>query len=181
LEDQEHQADGNLGQWELEKHRRQKRRSFETVNQETLKRIEAVKKAAIPPRLVKGAVILGRLWVEGNRCLGEWSGICPCPAQNDFCEVKKKWLSLVRDLYDGKYPHDLSGCEGFLVLECMDGKMFEASGLTILKTVPGARVPIRVGRKGTCLQTILDLAALEGTADYAAAVESVVRIQEVGL
>jgi hypothetical protein len=143
--------------------------------------IAAKKKAMIPPRLVKGAEILGRLWCENVRCVSAWTGICPCPVPNDFCEAKKKWLALVRELHDGKYPHGLAGHEGFLVLECMDEKMFEASGLTILKTVPGARAPIRVGRNGTCLQTILDLAALEGTPDYAVAVEAVVRIQEVGL
>lgn len=151
------------------------------MNPETLKRIEAVKKGAIPPRLVKGAAVLGRLWKEGNRCLGEWSGICPCPAQNDFCEVKKKWLGLVREYNDGKYPAGLTGAEGFLVLDCMTEEALMASGLTILKSVPGARVPIRFGRNGTCLQTILDLQALEGTPEYQGAVDAVVMIQEVGL
>lgn len=149
-----------------------------TTIQET---IAAKQRTMIPTRLVRGAEVLGRLWQAGIRCRSEWSGVCPCDPPNDFCLSKKKWLGLVRELHGGKYPHDLAGHEGFLVLDCMDEKMFEASGLTILKAVPGARVPIRVGRKGTCLQTILDLAALEGTADYAAAVESVVRIQEVGL
>lgn len=143
--------------------------------------IAARKRAMIPPRLAKGAAVLGRLWRENVRCLGQWSGICPCPAPNDFCLSKRKWLGLVRELHGGKYPHELAGHEGFLVLECMDAAAFEASGLTILKTVPGARSPIRVGRNGTCLQTILDLAALEGTPEYAGAVEAVVRIQEVGL
>ncbi len=139
------------------------------------------KKSMIPPRLVKGAAVLGRLWRDGICCVSEWSGVCPCPAPNDFCLSKKKWLGFVRDLHDGGYPHGLSGNEAFLVLECMDSKAFEASGLTIMKAVPGARVPIRIGRKGTCLQTILDLQALEGTPEYADAVEAVVRIQEVGL
>jgi hypothetical protein len=148
---------------------------------DTLDRIEQIRRSTIPARLVRGAAVLGRLWRDGIRCVSEWSGICPCPAPSDFCLSKLKWLGLVREFNGGKYPSDLSGTEGFLVLDCMTEEMLTASGLTILKTVPGARVPIRVGRKGTCLQTILDLAALEGTADYAAAVESVVRIQEVGL
>jgi hypothetical protein len=143
--------------------------------------VAARKRAMIPPRLAKGAAVLGRLWREGVRCRSEWSGVCPCEAPNDFCLSKRKWLGLVLEMYGGQYPHGLTGCEGFLVLECMDERCFEASGLTILKTVPGARAPIRVGRKGTCLQTILDLAALEGTPEYAGAVEAVVRIQEVGL
>ncbi len=149
-----------------------------TTIQET---IAEKQRAMIPQRLVRGAEILGRLWKEGVRCRSEWSGVCPCDPPNDFCLSKKKWLGLVLELHGGKYPADLSGTEGFLVLDCMTMEMLTASGLTILKVVPGARVPIRVGRKGTCLQTILDLAALEGTADYDAAVEAVVRIQEVGL
>lgn len=147
----------------------------------TLEIIAERKKAMIRPRLEKGAEILGRLWQDGTRCVSEWSGICPCPAPNDFCISKLKWLGLVRELHDGKYPHGLAGTEGFLVLECMTDKMFEVSGLTILKEVPGARSLIRVGRNGTCLQTILDLQEIreKEPENYAAAVESVVRIQEV--
>lgn len=143
--------------------------------------IAAKQRAMIPSRLVKGAEILGRLYKEGDRCVSEWTGICPCEPKRNFCVAKRKWLDLVLELHGGKYPHGLSGNEGFLVLECMDQAAFDASGLTILKAIPGARVPIRVGRNGTCLQTILDLQALEGTPDYEIAVECVIRIQEVGL
>jgi len=143
--------------------------------------IAARKRAGLPPRLTKGAAVLGRLWRENVRCVSQWAGICPCPAPNDFCLVKKKWLGLVKEYYGGKYPHNLSGCEGFLVLECMDQAQLDASELTILRSVPGAPVPIRVGRNGTCLQTILDLAALEGTDVHAEAVAAVVKIQQVGL
>lgn len=149
-----------------------------TTIQET---IAARQKAAIPQRLVKGAAILGRLWREGVRCRSEWSGLCPCAAPTDFCLAKRKWLELVRELHDGKYPHDLSGNEGFLVLECMDGAAFEASGLTIVKEVPGSRALIRIGREGTSRQTLLDLQEIyeKDPAHYAEAVEAVVRIQEV--
>lgn len=82
-------------------------------------------------------------------------------------------------MFGGKYPYGLSGCEGFLVLECMTDAAFEASGLTILKSVPGAAVPIRIGRNGTCFQTIYDLAELEGQEGYQGAVDAVVRIQQV--
>lgn len=149
-----------------------------TTIQET---IAAKQKAMIPTRLVRGAEVLGRLWRDGVRCRSEWSGVCPCAEPNDFCLSKKKWLGLVREFNGGVYPCGLSGTEGFLVLECMTEEALMASGITILKSVPGARVPIRVGRNGTCLQTILDLAALEGTPEYDGAVEAVVRIQEVGL
>jgi len=142
--------------------------------------VEARRRSMIPSRLVKGAAILGRLWRENVRCLSQWSGICPCASPTDFCLAKRKWLELVRELHDG-YPHGLSGNEGFLVLECMDGAAFEASGLTIVKELPRARSPIRIGRGGTCPQTILDLAEIyeKDPANYASAVETVVRIQEV--
>ncbi len=141
--------------------------------------IAAKQRAMIPTRLVRGAEILGRLWREGIRCRSEWSGICPCEPQNDFCRAKRRWLDLVMELHDGKYPNDVSANEGFLVLECMDQASLDASGLTILKALPGSRVPIRVGRNGTCLQTILDLQSLQGTPDYEIGLECVIRIQEI--
>jgi hypothetical protein len=141
--------------------------------------IAAKQRAMIPGRLVKGAGILGRLWRDNVRCRSDWSGVCPCQPQNDFCVAKSKWLTLVREYNDGVYPAGLSGNEGFLVLECMTEEMLTASGFTIVKEVPGARSPIRFGRNGTCLQTLLDLQELEGTPVYAEAVEAVVRIQEV--
>lgn len=151
-----------------------------TTIQET---IAAKQRAMIPQRLTRGAEVLGRLWREGARCRSEWAGICPCAEPNDFCLSKLKWLGLVKEFHGGKYPHELSGLEGFLVLECMTQKDFEASGLTIVRTMPGARSPIRVGRGGTCPQTILDLREIyeNDPANYAAAVECVVKIQEIGL
>lgn len=139
--------------------------------------IAARKRSMIPPRLVKGAAILGRLWREGTRCRSEWSAPCPCAESNDFCTAKKLWLGLVRELNDGGYPAGLSGNEGFLVLECMTEQMLTASGLTITKAIPGSRSTMRFGRNGTCLQTLLDLQALEGTTDYDSAVQAVVKIQ----
>jgi hypothetical protein len=147
-----------------------------TTIQET---IIAKQKAMIPSRLIHGAEILGRLYREQVRCLGEWSAVCPCPVPNDFCLSKKKWLGLVRELHDGKYPHDLAGHEGLLILECMDSRMFEASGLTIVLEIPPKRALLRIGRKGTCGQTILDLVAIPAGEERDAAVEAVVRIQQV--
>lgn len=147
-----------------------------TTIQET---VAAKQRSMIPSRLVKGAEVLGRLWRDGVRCVSQWSGVCPCATPNDFCLSKKKWLALVREYNGGQYPAGLSGAEGFLVLECMTEAMLTASGLTIVKEVPGARSPIRFGRNGTCLQTLLDLQALEGTPEYGEAVEAVVKIQEV--
>jgi hypothetical protein len=141
--------------------------------------IAAKQKAMIPTRLVRGAEVLGQLWRDGVRCGGQWSIVCVCQTPNDFCACKKKFLGLVRELYDGKYPHDLSGCEGLLVLECMDARMFEASGLTIVLEVPPKRALLRVGRKGTVGQTILDLVAIPAGEERDAAIEAVVRIQQV--
>ena len=143
--------------------------------------IKARKNSMIPSRLAKGAAVLGRLWQEGVRCVSAWSGVCPCESPNDFCLGKKKWLGLVKELYDGKYPHGLSGAEGFLVLECMTEAMFVASGLTIVRSVPGSQVPIRIGRKGTSFQTILDLESIyeSDPAVYNDAVQAVVKIQAV--
>ena len=141
--------------------------------------IAAKQRMMIPGRLVKGAEVLGRLWREKVRCISEWSGVCPCAEPNDFCTTKKKWLGLVLEYHGGKYPYDLVGHEGLLVLECMDAKMFEASGLTILLELPPKRALLRVGRKGTCGQTILDLAAIPAGEERDAAIESVVRIQQV--
>ncbi len=141
--------------------------------------IAAKQKLMIPQRLVKGAEVLGQLWREGVRCGGEWGNICVCQTPNDFCTAKKRFLALVRELHDGKYPYDLSGNEGILVLECMDAKMFEASGLTIVLEVPPKRAILRIGRKGTCGQTIVDLVSIPAGEDRDRAIEAVVKIQQV--
>lgn len=136
-------------------------------------------KAMIPTRLVRGAEILGRLWREGVRCISAWSGICACQNPGNFCIAKKRWLDLVREFHGGKYPHELAGHEGLLVLECMDAKMFEASGLTIVLEVPPKRAVLRIGKKGTTGQTVLDLVAIPAGEERDAAIEAVVRIQQV--
>jgi hypothetical protein len=144
-----------------------------------LDRIAANQKAMIPQRLVRGAEILGQLWRDKIRCGGEWGPICVCQNPNDFCTAKKRFLGLVLEFNDGKYPYDLAGHEGFLVLECMDSKMFEASGLTIVLELPPKRALMRIGRKGTCGQTILDLVAIPAGEERDAAIDAVVRLQQV--
>lgn len=142
-------------------------------------KIAAKQKAMIPQRLVRGAEVLGELWRSGTRCGGEWGPICVCQTPNDFCVAKKRFLDLVRELHNGKYPHELAGHEGLIVLECMDSKMFEASGLTIVLEVPPKRALLRIGRKGTSGQTIVDLEAIPAGEERDAAIEAVVRIQQV--
>lgn len=145
----------------------------------TADRIKDIQKAALPARLLNGARVLGELWRNGTRCLGEWSGICPCRAPNDFCEAKKRWLSILREFHGTPLPYGLVGTEGFLVLEAMTVKMFEATGLTIRVEVPPARVPMRFGPKGTTFQTLIDLAAIDDDVERIIAVDAVIRLQEV--
>jgi hypothetical protein len=148
--------------------------------------IAAKQRAMLPQRLTNGAAVLGRLWRENIRCLGSWSGLCPCPAPTDFCGAKAKWLGLIRELCGGppyetpwNSPEVLSGTEGYLVLELMSRKMIEATGLTIRIARPGDRVPLRIGPKGTDFQTVIDLAAIDDDAVQAVALDAVVKLQEV--
>lgn len=156
------------------------------MSDDILDRIEAVKRSAIPDRLIKGAEVLGRLWRKGVRCVSLWSGICPCSQKNDFCTAKTKWLGIVREFYGGppyalpwNFPYVLSGTEGYFLLEAMSRKMFEATGLTIRIARPEDGVPIRIGPRGTNFQTIIDLAALQDDdAVLAVAVDAVIKLQK---
>lgn len=132
----------------------------------------------IQERLVKGAGILGSLWREGNRCGAGWSGICACVTVKTFCLGKKKWLGLLKELHGGTYPNDLSGAEGFLVLECMDEAMFKATGLKILKALPPARALLRIPRSENYFNEVLKAAeTYSGTQDEM--VGPIVRVQEL--
>lgn len=144
-----------------------------------MNRIEVIKKSVIPARLLRGAEVLGRLFRSGVRCLGQWSGACPCSPPGDFCEAKRRWLGLVLEYHNGRYPHDLVGTEDLLVLECMNARQFEASGLTISLAIPGVRAPIKIGRFGTVGRTILDLAAIPEGIERDEAIEAVIKIQEM--
>jgi hypothetical protein len=86
----------------------------------------------------------------------------------------------MRDLHGGKYPHDLAGYEGFLVLECMDGDMLEASRLKFLKVVPGGRALMRIPRGETPFQEARDLAFVEEPGEHAEASGPTIRVQEIG-
>lgn len=140
--------------------------------------IAAKQKAMLPSRLVKGAGVLGRLWREGVRCLGQWGNLCPCNAPTDFCLSKRKWLDLLKEFHGG-LPYELSGNETYLVMEAMTVKMFQATGLTISVARPGDRVPIRIGPKGTDFDTLIGLADIDDDAVQAVAVDAVVKLQEV--
>ena len=128
-------------------------------------------------RLIKGAGILGDLWRQGNRCGAAWSGICVCITVKTFCLAKKKWLGLLRELHGGGYPSDLSGNEGFLVLECMDEAMLEAAGLKILKVLPPARALRRIPKGDNDFGALLKVA--EATGAQEGTTGPVVLVQEL--
>jgi hypothetical protein len=143
-------------------------------------RIAEIEKSALPGRLLKGATNLGTTWRAGQRCLSDWSRICPCVAPTDFCQVKRKWIALAEEFY-GAPPHGLSGNEPFYVIEAMTLSQFRATGLTALIELPGAAMPIRVGSRGTTWKTILDLAELQDDdAVLAVAVDAVLKLQKMG-
>jgi hypothetical protein len=145
---------------------------------DTIERVEAAKKSALPSRLLKGAGLLGQLWRDGTRCVSMWSRVCPCSPQNDFCQVKLKWIKLLEEYYDG-IPFGLSGNEPFYVIEAMKVSQFRATGLTALVDVPHASTPIRVGVRGTTWKTLVDLAELQDDdAVLAVAIDAVLKLQK---
>lgn len=147
-------------------------------NQGTESIVDARRLAAIPSRLSRGASHLGRLYREGQRCPSAWSRICPCSTPNDFCLVKRQWIQLLEEYYDGP-PFGLGGNELFYVIEAMTVSQFRATGLTALVQVARDLPPIRVGVRGTTWKTLVDLAALQDDdAVLAVAVDAVLKIQK---
>lgn len=148
------------------------------LNMDTLDRIEAAKKSALPSRLLRGAEILGRLYRGGQRCLSGWARICPCPTPTEFCQAKVKWVGVADEYYGGP-PFGLAGHEPYYVIEAMLVSQFRATGLTVLVEVPGGTAPIRVGVRGTTWKTIADLAALQDDdAALAVGVDAVIKLQK---
>lgn len=140
--------------------------------------VDARRKAAIPFRLQKGASHLGRLYREGQRCPSAWSRICPCSTPNDFCLVKRQWIQLLEEYYNGP-PFGLTGNEFFYVIESMTISQFRAAGLTASVEIPGASRPIKFGTKGTTWKTLLDLAALQDDdAVLAVGIDAVIKLQK---
>ena len=141
----------------------------------SLDRVEEIKKTAISARLMKGAEILGDLRRRGLLCSAGWSAACPCTPPSDFCLAKAKWAALYADLHEGE---DVSGLfSEYGVIEAMTVRQWHATKLTALVEVPFSKKPIRVGPRGTTWKTLVDLAALVDTADYAAALQSVLKLQ----
>lgn len=139
-------------------------------------RVKEAEKSALPGRLRKGARILGRLYLEGQRCISGWSRICPCMKPSEFCDAKKRWV-ILNDEYYGGPPFGLAGHEPFYVIEAMTISQWRESGLTATVQVLGDQ-QIRVGVHGTTWKTIADLAELQDDdAALAVAVDAVVKLQ----
>jgi hypothetical protein len=124
-------------------------------------RIEEIRKSALPGRLKIGAGHLGRLWKEGLRCKSGWRSTCSCGLdQTVFCRTKLKWIDVLRELRGG-YPYGLAGTEEYFVIEAMTLSMVEASGLTVLVEVPGARKPVKLGGLPETWNLLPELAAMD--------------------
>jgi hypothetical protein len=140
--------------------------------------VEAVQKGVLATRLGTGAGHLAKFWREGVRCGSGWQATCACgPGETPFCRAKAKWVGLLVELHDGKYPYDLTGSEPFFMVEAMTLQMVKASGLTVLVEVPGARKPIKFGGPVETWNLLPELAAMDMD-DWPGVLEAVVLAQE---
>jgi hypothetical protein len=71
------------------------------MNQSDLDRIEELRRGGIKDRLARGAGILADLWRRGIRCGNGWRKDCVCPAKNEFCAAKNKWVGLLAEHHAG--------------------------------------------------------------------------------
>jgi len=103
--------------------------------------IERARREGIPPRLVRGAKMLGESWRGGGRCALGWSALCSCPAPSEFCELKSSWVELVldhaglnREAFDTVATLDPE--DAAWVILSMSIREFKASGITIVVRSP---------------------------------------------
>lgn len=145
---------------------------------EVEERIQEVQRATLSSRLLKGAEILGDLRRRGLFCSSGWSWACPCGPESDFCRAKRKWLDLYCELHgEAGARWILYLSSEFTVIEAMTVRQWHATKLTAAVEVPFSKRPIRVGPRGTTWKTLADLSALQDTADYAPALQSVLKLQ----
>lgn len=140
-------------------------------------RVEEVRRQTLSNRLLRGAEVLGELRRRGLFCSAGWSWACPCEPESDFCRAKQKWLELYCDLHGEAGARWILFLSEFTVIEAMTVRQWHATGLTALVQVPYSKKPIRVGPHGTTWKTLVDLAALQDTADYAPALQAVLKLQ----
>jgi hypothetical protein len=139
-------------------------------------RVEEIRKGALPGRLTVGAGHLGRFWKAGIRCAAGWRGSCQCDPQTSFCKAKLKWIEILKELHGG-LPYGMTGAEEYFVIESMTLSMIEASGLTVIVEVPGARKTIKFGGKSEAWALLPELAAMDPD-DVPGVLEAVVLMQE---
>ena len=141
-------------------------------------RIKEIQRQALSNRLLRGAEILGDLRRRGLFCSLGWSAGCACSPKSEFCSAKLRWIELYCSVgSDDEASWLLFGSGEFGVIEAMTVRQWHATKLTALVEVPLSRKPIRVGPRGTTWKTIVDLSALQDTADYAPALQSVLKLQ----
>ena len=141
-------------------------------------RIKEIQRQALSNRLIRGAEILGDFRRRGLFCSLGWSSGCYCSPKSDFCLAKLRWVELYCSLSDDEATSwILFGSGEFGVIEAMTVRQWHATKLTALVEVPYSKKPIRVGPRGTTWKTIVDLSALQGTADYEPALQSVLKLQ----
>lgn len=86
--------------------------------------------APVKARLLNGARLLGKLWAQaGPKCAWGWEP-CPHSPRPRFCEAKIQWIRLAQSA--GKELHT-----DRTLIESMSIEEFDASGLTIVVTIPG--------------------------------------------
>lgn len=148
----------------------------------TAGRIAEIQRSGTPARLLKGAENMGTAWRAGQRCLSEFSRICPCTNPTDFCQVKLKWIQIAEEYYGGQ-PFGLAGHESYYVIEAMTISQFRATGLTAVIEIPTdsfSGEKIYVGPKGTHWGTIANLTQLQDDdAALAVAIDAIVKLQKV--
>lgn len=140
-------------------------------------RIEAAKRGALPGRLNAGAEILGRLWREGTRCEKGWSALCHCSKPTDFCMAKARWCGILRELH-GDWPNGIRPGDPFAIFEAMSLEQVDLAEITAQITGPEGKPPIRFGKNGTTLWTLVDLAIEEIGQNYQAW-DDVLKVQGV--
>jgi hypothetical protein len=143
---------------------------------EILDRIEELRRGGIKDRLARGAGILADLWRQGIRCGNGWKKDCVCPAKNEFCAAKNKWVGLLVD-HHAAVPYGLTGAEDFFVIEAMTPTMIKASGLVVLVEVPGARKPLKLGGDVQTWDIFPELEVMDPD-NVPGFLETVVRLQE---
>ena len=122
---------------------------------------------AKPPaaeRLLRGAKVLGTLWMKNIRCPMAWQySVCTCEPKTEFCKARALWMELLTseivamnrdaglvgdaDIDGGAVRLDEPSTDFDLIMQ-MTAAEFEASGLTLVLEFPEIGT-VKVGPKGS--------------------------------